>query len=356
MQRIFLPILAVLAVAAGVFAYRAQSEVEVLREKLAAISAEREAAAAVVARLKSGADAAAENVARLTAERDAALARAKTGALPPPRMPLPQADAPGPGGESGGKMMMEGIAKMFSTEEGRKMMRSQAAMGVKMMYGTLAADLKLDPAVADQVLSLIGDRQAAMSEMAFGAMKGGVIDEAAGKEMATKGEALKKEYDAKLRGLVGDEGLKQIEGYERTAGDRMMLTMNEHQFSAAGAPLEPAQKDSLLQIMTAERAKTPPGALDANGYKNPARGFSALNDDAAVERWLSQEEAYQQRVLTAAPRTLNPDQVNALRQTFKQQLEMSRLGAKMGREMFKGGSGSVNVIVAPGGAAPVPAK
>ena len=95
--------------------------------------------------------------------------------------------------------------------------------------------------------------------------------------------------------------------------------------------------------MKDERLKTPASAFDASNQSDPGETFSTLKDDAAVEKWITQEEDYQRRVLQAAPRTLNPDQVSALQQSFKQQLEMQRFGVKMGKEMLKGGSGPVEV-------------
>lgn len=344
MNRFLAPIFAVIALAAGAFAWLQYDKVADLRRKIAT---EREAAQnemqAELERLKAAADLARENIARLTSERDAALARAK--ALPP-GPPLPPG-APPPAVEKAGGGMMEGIAKMFNTEDGRKMMRAQMSMGLKMQYGGLAKDLKLDPKAADQVLALLGDRQAALTEATFAAMKGGPLDEAAGKEIAAKSEALQKEYNEKLKAVIGEEGLNQLHDYERTLGDRMMLSMHEQQFTAAGAPLEQTQRDSLLDIMKNERLKTPASAFDASNSGDASKTMAALKDDAAVEAWIKQEEDYQRRVLQAAPKTLNPDQVSALQESFKQQAEMQRFGIKMGKEMFKGSGGQATILVAP---------
>jgi hypothetical protein len=354
MQRPFSVFLALLAIGAGVFAYMQHSAVADLRSQLAKIAAERDAALGDAARAKAGVDTASENIARLTAERDAAMERAKSAGGP--TAPLPFPTTPPKGDDSGGKSMMAGIAKMFESEEGKKMMRSQAAMGIKMMYGSLAKDLNLDPKSADQVMALLADRQGAMSEMGFAMMKDGGIDEAGAKAIGEKSEALKKEYDEKLRAVLGEDGMTKLTEYERTASDRVMLTMHEQQFAATGAPLEPAQRDSLLQIMKEERLKTPASAFDASNKSDPSKAFSAMNDDAAVQKWMAQEEDYQRRVLEAAPRTLSPDQVNALQQSFKQQLEMQRFGVQMSKEMFKGGSGSSNVNASPAVAPGLPAK
>jgi hypothetical protein len=341
MQRFLPAILVALAVAAGVFAYFQYDSAASLRREIAETGATRErvekaesSARSEITRLRAEIDAAKENIARLAAERDAALARAKNsvgGGAPPAMTSTPPATP-----DKAGNPMMEGIAKMFETEEGKKMMRSQMAAGLRMQYGGLAKDLKLDPKVADQVMSLLSDRQAALTEATFSSMKNGTLDEAAEKKIVAKSEALQKEYDAKLKAVLGEQGVAQLKDYERTLGDRMMLTMHEQQFATAGAPLEQAQRDSLLQIMKDERLKTPATAFDAANAGDSSKAFAAMRDDAAVEKWLKQEEEYQQRVLQTATKALNPDQVNALRDSFKQQLDMQRFGVKMGKEMFGG--------------------
>jgi len=338
MQRALIPFLALLTISAGVFAFLQHSDNADLRDRLAAITAERDAALDTAAKAKTGVETATKNIARLTAERNAALDRAQGIAAAPP-MPMPGKPPKTPE-ESGGKSMMAGMAKMFESEDGKKMMRTQMAMGIKMQYVGIAKDLNLDPKAADQVFALLADQQAAMTEATFAMMQDGGLDEEATKSLSAKTESVKKEYDEKLRAVLGEDGMKQLTGYERTTGDRMMLSMHEQQFAAAGAPLETNQREGLLQIMKTERLKTPASAFDASNQSDPSKAFSAMKDDAAIDKWIAQEEDYQRRVLQAAPNALNPDQVSALQQSLKQQLEMQRFGVKMGREMFKGGSGA----------------
>ena len=111
------------------------------------------------------------------------------------------------------------------------------------------------------------------------------------------------------------------------------MTQYEQQFNASGAPLQGGQKDALLQIMQDERKKSPPQPFDQTG-QNWGKGMSLLRDDAALERYFQQEDEYHRRVLGAATNTLNPDQINALQQAFKQMQDMQKLGMKMSREMF----------------------
>ena len=268
-----------------------------------------------------------ENVERLTAERDAALSRAKE----------PTAGIPGAVAESEGSPKKDGggnpFAKMFQSEEGRKMMKSQAGVVVRMQYADLARKLNLSTQDADQLLALLGDRQNALADSQFKLLADGKIDEAEEKAIIAESEAVKREYDDKLKTILGEEKFRQLRDYEKTIGDRMLMTQYEQQFNASGAPLQGGQKDALLQIMQDERKKSPPQSFDQSG-QNWGKGMSLLRDDAALERYFQQEDEYHRRVLGAATNTLNPDQINALQQAFKQMQDMQKLGMKMSREMF----------------------
>jgi len=195
-------------------------------------------------------------------------------------------------------------------------------------------------------MGLLGDRQNALTEGAFGAFTDAEPDETQLKQLYEKATASNHEFDSKIKTTLGEERFRQIQAYEQTIGERMMVTQFEPQLAAAGAPLEPAQKEQLIEIMSAERLKSPPGfdtllpSSAASSQGNPAGSFSlsigALKDDAAVERWMKQEQDLQRRVLQSATKILNPDQINALQQAYQQTAEMQKFGLKMGREMFKG--------------------
>jgi len=341
MQRVALILLAIGTAVAGGLSFHYHSELSARDARIAALTAERDAARGAE---KSALDETAplrENVERLTAERDrlkagsasAATDSAKTAAAPANANKNPE----------GAKGMMSGMAKMFQTEDGKKMLRSQTAMVVKMQYGDLARKLNLSQQDADQIMGLLADRQTALAGNSFAAMSGGTPDDAKLKEITDKATATRSEYDAKLKAVLGDDGFAQLQTYDKSIGERMMLSQIEPQFSAAGSPLDPGQKDQLLQIMSAERQNSPPSPFAA-GNNDPAAAMSALKDEAAVDKWMQQEQDYQRRVLQAATATLNPDQINTLQQGFQQMTEMQKFGLKMSREMFNG-SGPANATI-----------
>lgn len=270
-----------------------------------------------------------ENVARLTAERDEARSRIKNSTTSAPTKSE---------GESGsetekGKGGSNPFTKMFQSEEGRKMMKSQAGMIVRMQFADLAKKLGLSPQDSDQLMALLKDRQDAMADKQFKFMADGKFDESSEKAMGEETAAVKREYDAKLKSILGDDKLQQFHDYEKTMGDRMMMMQYEQQFSASGSPLKAEQKDKLLQIMADERAKSPPQPFDSTG-QNWGKGMNLLRDDAVLEKFFQHEEEYQRRVLSSATNTLSPDQINTLQQAFSQMREMQKLGMKMSREMF----------------------
>jgi len=49
---------------------------------------------------------------------------------------------------------------------------------------------------------------------------------------------------------------------------------------------------------------------------------------------MQEEEAYEERVLSKASGTLNPDQVITLKNALKEESEMMEMGLKMGKEML----------------------
>lgn len=333
MQRLLFLLLVASTAVAGWFAYQNHVELSAKDALIAALTAERDAARNADKSAREDTAPMRENIERLTAERDRLKAEVPPAAIVAtvPAKPL-AATKP----DDSGKSMMSGFAKMFQSEDGKKMLRSQTAMVVKMQYADLAKKLNLSPQETELVMGLLSDRQVAGAADGFAAFSGETMDEAKLKAAGEKATASRTEHDAKLKAALGEERFKELESYDRTIGERMMMTQLEPQFTSAGTPLEPAQKNQLIQIMTDERLKSPKTAFDPSN-KDPGAVFNALKDDAMVDQWMQGEQDFQRRVLQAATKTLSPDQINTLQQGFQQQSEMQKFGLKMSREMFKGG-------------------
>lgn len=237
--------------------------------------------------------------------------------------------------EGGPGSFMKGVAKMFTDPEMKKAMRGQQSMMVRMMYADLAKELGLAPEEADQLIELLTERQMGMAAQSMELMGDGGADAKKLEESGKSINASRKEYDAQINALLGEERAKKFAEYERSIGDRMQMQQVQQAFTASGVPLQDSQRDGLLAIMKEERLKTPASPFDASN-KDVSAQMKALQNADAVDKAMQQTQDFNTRVLTRARTVLTPEQINAFEAAQKQQLEMMQLGMKMSREMFKG--------------------
>src|SRR6185503_18441297 len=114
-----------------------------------------------------------------------------------------------------GKGMGEMLGKMMKDPAMREMMREQQKAMINMMYSGLFKDLKLSPEEKDKLKELLTDSQMKNIEAAQG-MFGGKEGET---EDATKQIAdSKKQTDAEIKALLGDERFAQYQEYQKSVG------------------------------------------------------------------------------------------------------------------------------------------
>ncbi|HEX5175917.1 MAG TPA: hypothetical protein VFV83_02755, partial [Chthoniobacteraceae bacterium] len=168
------------------------------------------------------------------------------------------ADAPGAQGkgENAPASFMKGVAKMFTDPELKKAMRGQQGMMIRTMYGDLAKELGLSTEDANQLMELLIERQMGIAGKSMEVMTDASGDPSKMEEGGKAINAARAEYDAQIKGLLGDEKSKQFEQYERTLGDRMQMQQYQQALASTGAPLEEKQRSDLLEIMKEERLKT----------------------------------------------------------------------------------------------------
>jgi len=249
---------------------------------------------------------------------------AGAGATPGANLPPPAA-----AGEAKGAWV-KNFAKMFSDPEMKKSMKAQQSMGIRMMYGDLFKQLGLSAEDSEQLADILAERQMEFSAAAMSGMNG---DNKPDPEQAKKIADAKKRFEEQLKATLGETNYTKLQDYEKTMGDRFMLQQFDGQFASAGAPLQPGQRDALLQIMQEERSKMPGSPFDQNG-SNPQPGLDALQDPAAVDRYFAQQEEVNRRVLERARQKLSADQISALQKGQQQMTDLMRGQMKMSQELF----------------------
>lgn len=227
----------------------------------------------------------------------------------------------------------EMISKMWSDPEMKKMMRQQQAMALRMMYGDLIKELGLSEQEADNFYEALSERTMAQQEAGM-AMMNGRKDDGSLMEQGKKMTSIEEKHGAKLREMLGNDGYAAFQKYEKSVGERMMMQQFEQQFSASGAPLEPEQRQQLLQAMTEERLKTPATAYDPTS-KDVAGQLTALKSDDALHAYMSSQADFNARVAERAKGFLSPEQATAFTKIQQQITQMQEMGIKMSRTMFK---------------------
>jgi hypothetical protein len=228
---------------------------------------------------------------------------------------------------SGGNPM----SKMFSDPGMRKLMRQQQGVALQMFYADLNKQLGLDETRRDELNALLKERQEALFDAGMAMMADGG-DEKVAKKAAEETDAIQGRYTKQLKELLGDS-YPAFEAYEKSLPDRMAVQQYQMQFSAAGQSLSDEQRAGLLQIMSEERAKSPPNPFAGGGAKNQ---LAVMQSDEALHSFLADQDALNQRVLARAGTVLTPEQVTQLESFQKQLSQMQAVGMQMGKQMMKG--------------------
>jgi hypothetical protein len=243
------------------------------------------------------------------------------------------------------KGMGDMMSKMMKDPAMREMIRSQQKSLMKTMYGALFKDLKLS-----------ADDQKKLTDLMIDGQLGGVdhMGDFFSKDDAARTNAMnavttqQKKVNDDIKSLLGEEKFAQYEAYQKSVGDRLVL--NQFQQQLGDTPLRDDQMKQLLQLMTDEKARTPP--VFSEDPAHAAETYSQLASEEALNKHFKWQEEYNKRVLEGAARVLTPEQMKEFTEFQESQMNQQRLGLKMAREMFGAGKGAttpgdVPVIVVP---------
>jgi hypothetical protein len=233
-----------------------------------------------------------------------------------------------------GREMGSMVQKMMKDPAMREMMRSQQQAAIRMMYNGLFKELKVTPEEKEKLLGILTDGQLKTIENAqglFGDTPGTADIAEQGKALS----ALKKQSDAEILELLGEERNKQFKDYQSQIGERMQIDQLQTRLEADNFPLQGQQAAQLLEAMKLEKAAVaPPIPTDAN--EDPAN-LKALMTSDNIDKQIQWMTDYNQRVLDRAAQFLTPEQLKSYREMQEQQAAMQQVGLKMAREMFGGG-------------------
>jgi hypothetical protein len=235
----------------------------------------------------------------------------------------------GAGGVSG-KDMREMVSSMMKNPEMRKMVRGQQKAAVEMMYEGLFKQLGLAPEEKSELSELLLDAQMRQVEGAQGLF--GDTDGQDAAAVRAEFETAKKDLDAQVKGLLGEERYAEYKNYEKNIGERMQLNQLQTRLESEQMPLQEQQAGQLLQLMLDEKKRVPP-VIPSDANRSPAE-TKALMTSENLDKQIQWMDDYNKRVLDGAGTFLTPDQLKKFRELQEQQASMQKMGLKMAKEMF----------------------
>jgi hypothetical protein len=237
--------------------------------------------------------------------------------------PAPVATAPEPKAEAkADKSPMAAYLKMLKDPKMREMIRSQQRMAMPMLYADFVKQLGLSADDANKLYDLLADKQLAQMNQGLDAMGAG--------DSANGADPKQAEQDATdaLKQFLGDSNYAQFQDYQKTAGERMQLNQFSQSLTGQNA-LNDSQRQGLLQIMTAERAKAPASILASSTDGSASDKMAALSNPDTVNQFITNQENTNANILAHATGLLNPDQITALKSYQDNLIQMQKLGMQM---------------------------
>ena len=272
------------------------------KERDTAQSAEKQANSAV-APLR-------ENVARLQKERDAAR---QVAAQSPTQVSKLEAEDPNAG-------LLGGLLKQMDSPEMKTMMRSQQLAANRKEYGPLLKRWNLPPADADIVLNFLTDKEDAFS--------------------STSGDAA---ANVNFKSILGDARMKELEAFEQAQSRTRAVGRYAEHLDISGFPLNAEQSNQLADIIqTAEGTPTEQGQIETEEMRLLSSGAI---DEATLAKIRKRDEDKQSRIIQKAKLFLSPDQVSGLQSAFREENQERDASMKMVGEIMKAGGAASGTVL-----------
>ena len=239
----------------------------------------------------------------------------------------PADDKPGFFGKEMGGM----LEKMMKDPAMREMVRGQQKAAINMMYGGLFKEMNLSPEEKEKLTGILTETQMKSVENArglFGETKEGEAPEEATKLLTDA----KKQSDAEIKALLGDERYAQFTDYQKNIGERMQIDQLKTRLEGENLSLQDQQSAQLLQAMKEERDAVP-APIPSDATRSPGDVKSMMTPEN-IDKQIQWMDDYNRRVLDRAAQFLSPEQLKSYREMQEQQASLQQMGLKMAREMF----------------------
>ncbi|MBX7158249.1 MAG: hypothetical protein K1X66_07680 [Verrucomicrobiae bacterium] len=134
--------------------------------------------------------------------------------------------------------------------------------------------------------------------------------------------------ESELQELLGSSRYAQYESYQKTIGQRSAMRQFEQQIALSEAPLQPYQRDQMLQILIEENRNAPFSGIR---QRDMMRQFSQW-DEATAQQYFESQQKANDRILLRAQTVLNPKQLEQFKEFQNGLLKIQETGLKVFRD------------------------
>lgn len=190
--------------------------------------------------------------------------------LPPPDSEPPP-EGPPRGGQRGGRgpAQFAALRELVNKPEVQALMRVQQKAAIDSRYAAFFHSLNLAPEQADKLKDLLVERQTTLQDVMNAAREQGINprnDPEGFRQLVADAQS---DITNGIKGLIGDNGLAQLQNYEQTLPQRNLVNDLQQRLSYTNSPLTPTQADQLVQILA---TTSPQRANTANDFPAPPPG------------------------------------------------------------------------------------
>ncbi|MCF7847820.1 MAG: hypothetical protein K9M45_03130 [Kiritimatiellales bacterium] len=230
--------------------------------------------------------------------------------------------------------MMRSISKMLDNPTMNKVMEASQRGALGALYENLLNDLGLNESEKQYFMELLMFRQMKNVELGMKMMSGGLSKEeqqAMTKDLKETADLVKEEMEYFLN---SPEDVAEWEFYEKTMGERMMLSQVDQKLAGLDAPLSEDTYRKLLEMMHEEKKNfdfTSNLHDEKNMDMSPNR-FSQEN----IQSFSSDVEQLNANISDKARGILTQQQFDAFSESMKASTEMQQAQLEMAAQMFGG--------------------
>ena len=236
--------------------------------------------------------------------------------------------------ESSSRRMMRSLSKMMDNPAMNKMMAASQRGALDVMYEDLAVQLQLDGEEKEHFMELLLARQMNIVDVSMKMMAGNLSKEeqaALSVDLKETTELMKEEMEYFLNSA---DDVAEWEFYEKTMGDRMMLSQMEQSLGDSDAALSDQTYRQLLEAMHEEKTTFDFSSNlndDENLDMSPER-FGPEN----IKNYANDLKALNEKVASRAQAILTPEQFAAFMESLTASTELQISQLEMAGQMFGG--------------------